>query len=53
MADNHEPATPPRSAMDYSEHEYTYNLFGKMLKWGVIACIVILLLMLAFCTPNG
>jgi hypothetical protein len=48
--DHHEPET--KSGMDYSEHQRTYELFNFLLKWGVIACAVILLLMLAFCTPE-
>jgi hypothetical protein len=53
MADNHDHHNSPGSAMDYSEHENTYKLFNVLLKWGIIGCVVILLLMLAFCTPSG
>jgi Bacterial aa3 type cytochrome c oxidase subunit IV len=49
MADNHHSDQP--SGMDYSEHEKTYALFNALLKWGVIGCVVLLLWMLAFCTP--
>jgi hypothetical protein len=48
--DRHEP--DGHSGMDYSEHQKTYELFNFLLKWGAIACVVILLLMLAFCTPD-
>ncbi len=52
MADNHDHSNNAPNGMDYSEHQRTYQLFSKLLKWGVIACIVILLFMLAFCTPK-
>jgi Bacterial aa3 type cytochrome c oxidase subunit IV len=52
MADNHDPSKQSPSGMDYSEHQKTYEMFNFILKWGVIGCIVILLLMLAFCTPS-
>lgn len=36
------------SAMDYPEHEKTYDLFIAITKWGIISVIVILLLMAFF-----
>lgn len=35
-------------AMDYPEHERTYAAFLKLLTWGTISCIVILVLMALF-----
>lgn len=37
-----------RSAMDYKEHESTYDLFIAMCKYGTIAVIVILVFMALF-----
>ncbi|ODN68555.1 Bacterial aa3 type cytochrome c oxidase subunit IV [Methylobrevis pamukkalensis] len=36
------------SAMDYAEHEKTYNLFIGLVKWGSIHVIAILILMAIF-----
>jgi hypothetical protein len=55
MADNHDSSHGSKSGsngMDYNEHEKTYELFSVLLKWGSIIVVVILLLMLAFCTPK-
>jgi hypothetical protein len=49
MADNQDHS---ENGMDYAEHQRTYALFGFLLKWGAIGCLVILLLMLAFCVPH-
>jgi hypothetical protein len=38
--------TPP--AMDYAEHERTYEGFLVLAKWGTIACAVILIGMYIF-----
>jgi hypothetical protein len=35
---------------DYAEHESTYNLFLFMLKWGIIANVIIVVLMFWFLT---
>jgi hypothetical protein len=51
MADQHDHNQSNTNGMDYTEHERTYALFNVLLKWGLIGCIVILLFMLAFCTP--
>ncbi|MEP2942642.1 MAG: aa3-type cytochrome c oxidase subunit IV [Hyphomicrobiales bacterium] len=37
-----------KSAMNYQEHEKTYNLFIAMSKYGTVAVIVILVLMAIF-----
>lgn len=34
------------NAMDYSEHEKTYDLFLWLTKWTVVGCIALLLAML-------
>ncbi|MBX6425478.1 MAG: aa3-type cytochrome c oxidase subunit IV [Variibacter sp.] len=33
---------------DYSEHEKTYRLFVQLVKWGIYAVVIILLLMAYF-----
>lgn len=38
--------TVPANAMDYSEHEKTYDLFLWLSKWTVIGCIALLLAMM-------
>jgi Bacterial aa3 type cytochrome c oxidase subunit IV len=35
-------------AMDYAEHERTYEGFLALTKWGTISCVVILSLMAFF-----
>ncbi|MEM8797611.1 MAG: aa3-type cytochrome c oxidase subunit IV [Pseudomonadota bacterium] len=40
--------TAKDSAMDYPEHEKTFNLFVGLTKYGTIAVIVILILMALF-----
>ena len=41
-------AAKATNAMDYPEHERTYDLFIKLSKWGLGATAVVLLLMGAF-----
>lgn len=36
----------PVSAMDYSEHEKTYDLFLWLSRWTVVACVALLLAMM-------
>ncbi|MBH0239430.1 aa3-type cytochrome c oxidase subunit IV [Methylobrevis albus] len=36
------------NAMDYAEHEKTYNLFIGMVKWGTISVVAIVVLMAIF-----
>jgi hypothetical protein len=43
MADQHNTAGHP--AMDYAEHEKTYQLFIGLTKWGTIFCVAIMVLM--------
>jgi hypothetical protein len=43
MADQHNAAGHP--AMDYAEHEKTYNLFSGLTKWGTIFCIAVMVFM--------
>jgi uncharacterized membrane-anchored protein len=44
----------PANAMDYSEHENTYELFLWLSKWTVIFCVVLLLAMaVIFYTSGG
>lgn len=47
-------ANDPSNAMDYSEHEKTYDLFIWLSKWGVVACVALLLaMMLGFFGGGG
>lgn len=43
MAEHHESAGHP--AMDYAEHERTYNLFIAMTKWGTIGTVALMVFM--------
>ncbi len=43
MADDHGAAGHP--AMDYAEHDRTYELFIGMAKWGTIISVAIMILM--------
>jgi hypothetical protein len=40
-ADHHNHDAP---AMDYAEHEKTFNLFAVLMKWGTVLSVVLLLL---------
>jgi hypothetical protein len=42
MADNHGAGD---SAMDYAEHERTYQLFIGMTKWGTIIAVALMVFM--------
>jgi hypothetical protein len=37
-----------QNGMDYAEHERTYATFVGLTKWGIISCVVILILMALF-----
>lgn len=39
-------ASVPANAMDYSEHEKTYDLFLQMSKWTTVGCVALLLAMM-------
>ena len=43
MAD--QPNSAGHPAMDYAEHEKTYQLFIGLTKWGTIFCVAIMVLM--------
>ncbi len=48
-----EPDVPDEShmsAMDYAEHERTYEGFLRLTKWGVIVVVAVLVLMAVFLT---
>ncbi|MGL5446483.1 MAG: aa3-type cytochrome c oxidase subunit IV, partial [Rhabdaerophilum sp.] len=30
--------------MDYAEHEKTFSLFGGLIKWGTVFCVIFTLL---------
>jgi hypothetical protein len=42
MADNHGAGHP---AMDYAEHERTYEMFVGMTKWGTILMVALMIFM--------
>ena len=44
MADNNA-AQAGHPAMDYAEHEATYQLFTKLTKWGIIFCVCLMIFM--------
>lgn len=46
MADSTEKPLP--NAMDYPEHDSTFELFLTIMKWGTIVTVVILILMAIF-----
>lgn len=37
-------------AMDYPEHERTYDNFVKLFKWGTISLVILMVLMALFLT---
>lgn len=42
------------AAMDYAEHEKTYDLFLGLSKWGTVACVALLIAMaFGFFTTAG
>ena len=45
MADDHNAGHP---AMDYAEHERTYEMFTGLAKWGTISMVVLMILMAVF-----
>lgn len=47
MAENHK-AEGGHPAMDYAEHEKTYNLFIALTKWTVILTVILLAAMAYF-----
>jgi hypothetical protein len=50
MADAHD--TEPISAdMDYAQHEATWQVFGNLVKWGIIGCAVLVLALYIFIQP--
>lgn len=46
MADSTENPLP--SAMDYPEHDNTFELFIKLIKWGTVLTVGVLILMAIF-----
>lgn len=47
-------AAVPANAMDYGEHEKTYELFIKFSKWSVAGCVALLLgMMVGFFLGGG
>ena len=47
-------ANNTENAMDYNEHEKTYDMFIWLSKWGVVSCVALLLaMMLGFFGGGG
>lgn len=46
MADHAEDTTP--NAMDYNEHNRTFDIFTVLLKWGTIGVVLVLIFMAIF-----
>jgi hypothetical protein len=51
MADHHDDTETISEHMDYAQHEATWNLFGNLIKWGVIGCVVLVLVLYIFIRP--
>jgi len=52
MADHHSSDTETISEhMDYAQHEATWELFGKLVKWGVIGCAILAVALYFFIRP--
>jgi hypothetical protein len=47
MAENHA-QTANHPAMDYAEHEKTYRMFIRAIKWTVAGVVLLLVLLAAF-----
>jgi hypothetical protein len=50
MADHGEVEYATATGNDYPEHEATYHFFLKLVKWNLIAIVIILVLMAYFLT---
>ena len=54
MAEHHSGPVETGAAMDYAEHEKTYNLFVNGAKYGTLFCVALLIAMAAgFFTSAG
>ena len=54
MAEHHSGPVETGAAMDYAEHEKTYNLFVNAAKYGTLFCVSLLIAMAAgFFTSAG
>jgi hypothetical protein len=52
MADHHSSDTETISThMDYAQHEATWKIFGRLIKWGVIGCAVLAVALYFFIRP--
>ncbi len=49
MADNH---NTTESGMDYKEHESTFALFTKLVKYGCVGVTLVLVMMALFLLPK-
>jgi hypothetical protein len=38
-------------AMDYAQHNYTWNVFTQLVKWGVITCAVLMVILYFLINP--
>jgi hypothetical protein len=51
MADHSHDTETISEHMDYAQHEATWKLFGGLVKWGVIASVVLVLVLYVFINP--
>ncbi|WDR04886.1 aa3-type cytochrome c oxidase subunit IV [Devosia rhodophyticola] len=53
MANNHEPLPPMvhESAMDYKQHEQTYNGFVTLVKYSIITTAVVVVILYFWVQP--
>ena len=51
MADHSHDTETMSDAMDYAQHEATWKMFGSLVKWGVIGCVVLVLALYIFINP--
>ena len=50
MADAHDTETIS-GEMDYAHHNATWQVFGYLIKWGIIAIVVLVLALYIFINP--
>ena len=51
MADHTTDTETISDAMDYAQHEATWHMFGNLIKWGIIGCAILVLVLYFFINP--
>ncbi len=51
MADNSSDTETISAHMDYAQHEATWRLFTKLVKWSIIGCAVLAVALYFFIQP--